>query len=351
MEKYDFIRLMLKSRNISFSDKRRLLYLATQEIEKDGGFVAKSEVDKTTDSAEKISEERPHAPKETASFLYLFNLPTGFKYLTHEYDPESEMSYEALLRTARKAFAEGRKKYNIPPSLFAFMNTMLFGTAKGKKGWMDFKEVWHKENYASEEWQQWSRLNPNAHLLANESFKKSIMAFRSTIRLALSGPETDSRMETIIKSLEGNHKEMSFVNRNLENGDFYTYVPFFEKGIGLILSDISKRSKEAKKVQISFERSIESDFKVCTIRITQYGSFSPNTLDEVINKLNNKGGDFYSIRNCLYGYCNWSVETLWNEKPFRWNILKDSEKSDIEELQSSTLPGFTHILTYYNKIK
>ena len=34
MEKYDFIKLMLKSRNLSVNDKKRLILLATQEIEK-----------------------------------------------------------------------------------------------------------------------------------------------------------------------------------------------------------------------------------------------------------------------------------------------------------------------------
>lgn len=34
MEKYDFIKLMLKSRNLSVNDKKRLVLLATREIEK-----------------------------------------------------------------------------------------------------------------------------------------------------------------------------------------------------------------------------------------------------------------------------------------------------------------------------
>lgn len=34
MEKYDFIKLMLQNRNLSNNDKKRLLLLATQEIEK-----------------------------------------------------------------------------------------------------------------------------------------------------------------------------------------------------------------------------------------------------------------------------------------------------------------------------
>ena len=39
MEKYDFIKLMLQNRNLSLNDKKRLVLLATREIEKEDNLV------------------------------------------------------------------------------------------------------------------------------------------------------------------------------------------------------------------------------------------------------------------------------------------------------------------------
>ena len=67
--------------------------------------------------------------------------------------------------------------------------------------------------------------------------------------------------------------------------------------------------------------------------------------EDVRNKFNGGGGDFYSIKNTLCGYCNWSVETKWGDEVKRWNILDDSGKEQEENLVSPDIPGFTHILT------
>ena len=81
------------------------------------------------------------------------------------------------------------------------------------------------------------------------------------------------------------------------------------------------------------------------------GSFSPKFLEDVQNKFNGGGGDFYTIKNTLCGYCNWSVETKWGDEVKRWNILDDSGKEQEEDLVSPDVPGFTHILTFYSKLK
>ena len=114
---------------------------------------------------------------------------------------------------------------------------------------------------------------------------------------------------------------------------------------------MSKRFKESPKIKISYESSRDGDYKLCMIKITQYGSFSAKSLDEVLSKFNDGGGDFFSIKNILCGYCNWSVESIWGDKAIRWNILDDTDKEEIEELYSEDIPGFTHILTYYSKLK
>lgn len=347
MEKYDFIKLMLKSRNLSVNDKKRLVLLATQEIEKKEKIIEGGTESPIGDKP--INKEQPHAPKDTAAFLSLFNHEDGFKFLTHDFDPDSEMEYSQLLKMARDTFMSAKDKYTIPKSLYALMFTVLYG---GKdKTWMDSNGKRQTENFACNKWIKWAKDNAKIHVLSNESIKKVLMAFRSTIRIVQSSPESDSRLETIIKRQAKKHADLTITSDHLEDADFYTYVRFLEKGITLILDDMSKYSKETPKVKISFDSSRSDDYKLCEIKITQYGSFSSKTLEDVQNKFNGGGGDFYSIKNTLCGYCNWSVETKWSDKVKRWNILDDSGKEQEEDLVSPDIPGFSHILTYYSKLK
>lgn len=348
MEKFDFIKLMLKSRNLSLNDKKRLVLLATQEIEKKDNITQEGGTG-APEGGKITVKEKPHAPKDTAAFLSLFNHEDGFKFLTHDFDPGSEMEYSLLLKMARDTFMSAKDKYTIPTSLNALMFTMLYG---GKdKTWMDSKGKRQTENFACNKWIQWAKDNAKIHVLSNESIKKVLMAFRSTIRLVLS-EDTDSQLKTIVKRQEKKHANLLIISENLNNADeFYTYVYYLEKGIKLILDDMSKRFKESPKVKISYESTLNDDYRLCVIRITQYGSFSSKSLEDVQSKFSGGGGDFYSIRNTLYGYCNWSVESKWGDKVMRWNILNDTGKEETEELDYTDIPGFTHILTYYSKLK
>ena len=339
---------MLQYRNLSVNDKKRLLLLATREIEKVDDETKDGEI-KGPDGAKPTQQEQVHAPKDTAAFLSLFNYEDGFKFLTHDFDPDSEMEYDQLIKIARDTFISAKDKYTIPKSLYALMFTMLYG---GKdKTWMDSNGKRQTENFASNKWIQWAKDNAKIHVLSNESIKKVLMAFRSTIRIVQSSSEYDSRLETIVKRQAKKHADLTITADHLEDADFYTYVRFLEKGITLILDDMSKYSKESPKVKISFDSSRNADYKLCVIKITQYGSFSSKSLEDVQNKFNGGGGDFYSIKNTLCGYCNWSVETKWGDEAKRWNILDDSGKGQEEDLVSPDIPGFTHILTYYSKLK
>lgn len=348
MEKYDFIKLMLKSRNLSVNDKKQLVLLATREIEKSEN-ITKGDGTKAPEEEKPTKKEQIHAPKDTAAFLSLFNHEDGFKFLTHNFDPNSEMEYDKLVKMARGTFKSAKDKYTIPKSLYALMFTMLYG---GKdKTWIDSNGKSQTENFACSKWIQWAKTNPNIHVLTNVSIEKVLMAFRSTIRLVPSGADSDSRLETIVKRQAKKHADLTITSDHLEDADFYTYVRFLEKGITLILDDMSKYSKESPKVKISFDSSHNDEYKLCVIKITQYGSFSSKSLEDVQNKFNGGGGDFYSIKNTLCGYCNWSVETKWGDEVKRWNILDDSGKEQEEDLGSLDIPGFTHTLTYYNKLK
>lgn len=342
MEKFEFIKIMLNNRNLSVNDKKRLLLLATKEVEKNDSVLMSATDDVNLDLPATISAKNDvvHLPKETASFLSLFNDPKGLKFLTHDFDPESDMNYDSLMNLARSVFKDGTAKYHIPKNLYALINTFI----NGGKVWMDCDGDFHSENYSSRSWSDWAHQNPKVHLLSNELFSKTILKFRSSIRLV------KPILSDIIKKQANNHSNLIIQSEGLEKADFYTYVWNLENGIKRILEDMSRYSGKSPNVKISFDRKYGDDYCLRIIRLTQIGSVS-TSLDDVLNRFHSTegAGAFNEIKKVFAGYCNWSVEALWDGKPKRWNILTDSTIPEVEELKDSNIDGFTHILTYYSK--
>lgn len=339
MEKLEFIRMMLSRRGLSMNDKRRLIVLATREIENIG-------LEFTTNIAAHVQtnrdEEQPHKPKDTATFLSLFNDPKGFKFLTHDFDPDSDWDYDGLMAHVRSTFKKESTQRRIPKSLYALMYTMLYG---GKdKTWKDCDGVRHKETYATPAWADWSHQNPKAHLLSNEKFSATILKFRSSIRLV------KPVLLDIVRKQGTKHSDLTIQTVGLEKADFYTYVWNLENGIKRILDDMSRYSSKTPNVKITFERKYSDDFSSRIIKITQIGSVS-SSLDDVLKRFHGAegAGAFNEIKKVFAGYCNWSVEALWDGKPQRWNILTDSKVPEVEELTDPNIAGFTHVLTYFSK--
>lgn len=350
MEKYDFIKLMLQNRNLSVNDKKRLLLLATREIERgDASLEPKEDARKkeSKGNAPKASVIAIHAPKDTASFLSLFNDPNGFKFLTHDYDPDSNMSYDKLMMQVKEQFKEASAKYKIPTKLWALMN--VFITGKDKNGidttWLDCDKNKHVGNYSSHDWAEWAKKN-NLHPLSNETFCKDILKFRSSIRIVK--PKLNDIVSEIVADIEKRYPNLIIQTLGLEKADFYTHVWYLKDGIRRILEDMSRYAEKTPKVNISFERSFSDDFSKRIIKITQLGSIS-SSIDDVLQKFKTGGGAFNEIKNVFYGYCNWSVESLWDGKAKRWNILNDADVDEIEDMEDTNVPGFTHILTYFSK--
>lgn len=340
---------MLQNRNLSVNDKKRLLLLATREIERaNTSLEPKEEGRKNEGTKEDVKKNIPtkHAPKDTASFLSLFNNQSGFKYLTHNFDhPDLYMEYDQLLTMVRKVFKEATSQYIIPYHLYGLMYTFLYGgkDADGNvRTWKDCDGMPHKENYASKSWKEWADQNPKLHPLVNKDFEKTILKFRSSIRLLK--PE----LTTIVKRQESKHPNLNIISEKIENAEFYTYVWDLEDGIRRILDDMSRYANTVPNVRISFERKFREDFSLRIIKITQIGSTS-SPLEDAINKFKNGGGDFVGIKNTLFGYCNWSVESIWDGNAKRWNILEDNGLPEIEDIEVPSVMGFTHILTYYSK--
>ena len=207
---------------------------------------------------------------------------------------------------------------------------------------MDCDGNFHKDNYTSKGWVEWSVNNPNVHLLSNEEIGKEILKFRSSIRLI------KPILCDIINRQATKHPNLIIQTNSLEKADFYTYVWALENGIKRILDDMARYADKTPNIRVSFERSFSDDFSKRIIKITQLGSFS-SSIDDVLQKFKIGGGAFNEIKNVFCGYCNWSVESIWDGKAKRWNILNDTDVDEIEDMEDTNVPGFTHVLTYFSK--
>lgn len=321
-------------------DRERLLELCAKEID------TKNELEVLESPKRK---EQPHCPKDTAKFLSLFNKRDGFKYLTHSYeDINSPFSYEKLINDFKQVFNTATKKLKVPISLYSLVRYFIFGQEDGKhQYWMSYRTKEKQQgSWSNDEWKQWAS-DKQSSPIENEEFKKCIEEFRHNTRIV--PPDLKNMVDITIKDVNKQNR-FKIEEIELEKADFLAFVPALSSAIKTILSQMcSERYYGYPNICISYKRAtLDSDFMMRTIAITQKNSYPLNPLIDVKNKMyNQEGGDFSEIRRKLCGNCNWSIETIWDGKPLRWNILTDTNHSEIEEIHESAVTGFTHILTYY----
>jgi len=322
----DMVRSLLNTQ-LTDQQKRRLKRLMSRDANE-----VKSEPDSKTEKTVILN------PRVTAEFLSLFNKEQGFKYLTHDFVPGSDWDYERTVSVAKSALKEFDTR-KIPESLNQVMRAFIYG----KKGWIDGNNHKIENGYSSEQWKKWSD-KTRKHPLHNPDFNEIIQNFRHTTRIV--APDLDN----IIQELASKHKNLNVSIAKLTSMDFYTYVKVFRLIVDEILADISKRCGDnIANVSVVGKTKFERENVIYTITITHIDSFSSHKLDEAINRLknNDNGGDFGSLRQLMSGYCHWSVESKWDGEPIRWNILKDDEIADTEQIDGAE--GFSHILTFYKK--
>ncbi len=281
-----------------------------------------------------------HAPKETATFLSLFNRREGFKYLTHNYDNNS-MKLTDMLQQVKDVYVEGKRGKNLPLSLKALLNNFITGGA-----WFDAEGKKCTDGYGNPKWISWSSNNEGRHPITDlGGMEKTIQRFRHTVRVV--APD----LEDIIKKITERFPSLNFTLKNLDKADFYTNVFVLNSRLAEIVKDLhDHENQEHHDIQVEYSLDISEDFFMMhSIRISHIDSYSPKSIEDVIRKFDSTGGFFYENAEKLKGYCNWSVESLWDGKPFRWNILDDTGRDRIEVIEAANLTGFTHILTYYQK--
>ncbi len=289
-------------------------------------------------AGKKKNGKKEHHPKKTTDFLSLFNNPDGLKFLTHDFDPNREITYTEVLEKARNQFEKAKR---LPSTLWSLMDAVLNGKDGNKaNSWFDYSGKHHNMRFATQEWQEWSVVNANMHPVNNPAFADTISAFRNTIRIV------KPALMNFADELSQKYKYLEIERKGLEKADFYTHVGRIRNGINRIFADIESHSNDVSKVLMEFSREHGDEYSMCIVKITHLNS-EASDLDDVIKKYNAGGGAFSEISKTFCGYCNWSVEALWNGNPKRWNILDDTGKEEIESIDRPS--GFTHILSFYKK--
>lgn len=292
-----------------------------------------------TKNVNNLLKHKKHTPKFTADFLSLFNRREGFKYLTHNYD-NSGMTLKELLSQAKSVFKTYENSENLPVSLRALMYRFINGGE-----WTDFEEKKCSEGYSSDNWIKWSEQNDNMHPIMDiGGIELIIQRFRHTIRIV--APDLLDVIEIITQKFPA--FEFDYNAQNLGKADFYTNAFILRRALFGMIKDMVDH-KDHKNIKIEYRPGFDGDYFIRQIVITQIDSFSQKSIDDVIEKFKSEGGFFAENANKLIGYCNWAVESLWDGKPLRWNILKEENVEELEQIEKDRIKGFSHILTFYYK--
>lgn len=338
-----FISKLLSDPSTTKEDRERIVELLLKE--RDEKYVTKEQLDLFLKSigvekkAEKKSDGKTkvHNPRFTADFLSLFNRRNGFKYLTHNFDTSGN-TLIGMITQVRSVFKNYSNSKELPESLRALMNRFING---GR--WYDYEGKECVEGYSSKTWFDWSEQNNDMHPIMNtEGFEKTIQRFRHTIRLV--APD----LQYFAESIKDKYPTFSFDFINLKKADFYTNVNVLRCSLLEIIKDLTDH-QDYKNIKIEYRPDFDGDYFIRYIVIKQIDSYSLMPIDEVLEKFKSTGGFFSGNAEKLTGYCNWSVESIWDGKPYRWNILKENNVPEIEQISEQEVAGFTHILTFYYK--
>lgn len=291
----------------------------------------------------KLKTFSPLSPYTCFCFLAGFNDPFKLKYLTHDFDlgrdDNRPTSWNEVVEQVVKLWRTRCKEDRIPYSLWHLFNNFIFG----KQAWIDDYGKEHNSHIGNKEWKDWCIAN-NTHPLKNATFEKEIVSFKRTTRIR-------NTLNEIVNQIS-RESAVEIKTKKLAAADFYTNTLIVYNVIKRIIEQTMKpKIAGYPDIRIEFSRDVIGEWKMQVVTISQIGSYSSKSIQDAISRLKDspESGDFGSIRDDLNGYCLWTVESLWDGEPKRWNILREptTEKPEVEDINADAINGFTHILKFY----
>jgi hypothetical protein len=352
--KIDFISDLLGSKKIEPSQKERVFILAANELKKNGEtdekIFAEIEEIKIQLKIFKESEEIPkgknakkiiHKPKDVANFMYLFNKRDGFKYLTHDYDEEDSFDIKSFLEKAIVIFKTETKKLSIPTDLWQIVNQFAFSE---KPNWGNNI----KEGFSTPKWTEWSKTNALSPI-RNKEFEVIINKFRDLTRIE--SPNLENIIEDLKKDVFENSNFKITQNR-LDKADFYTNTITFKSAVKSIFEIIyNKRNikEESNFLNIMYKGSLQGNYYEVKVIITHVNSYPSKDFAQLHPEWKSEKGAIGKIKKKLFGYCDWSIESKFENGCYRINLLKGDSVPDYDIISEETVEGTKHILSFYYK--
>ena len=387
MEKYEFIKLMLQNRNLSLNDKKRLLLLATREIEKKDDLV---------DGAKHIhggaGEINYISPKDLQLFLYRFNQDGILKYTCHEIDTietkdeicsicgTQEYSLRKHSEIISKAFEDLNNKLRDEkifkdPNMYALMSVYLTGsTPSGQTKWSSLKI---ETNWASPELFAWGDSNPDTIPSPGKNIARKQTSKGYELPKALKSNLNGSRILTF-KELVLYFKSLFHIRRDNSLRDILNYIneteQYNDNKINISFSDENFKNNielftnveklvQAYKRIIEICRSCHKDDEILNIELSFFeeenyiylcihdiNSIYGKSLDAATKRIGEQHKKL--IKNQINGLCDLFIEAdfdnqeyariaLWNE-----NSGPQSEDLNIEVSRMEHCQGVKYILRF-----
>ncbi len=340
------------------------------------------------------SLSQQHNPLNTLNVLKLFHDNNSYlKYTTHSWEfgiDESDDNYynyrnysdfigkalgqwNKIKRKYKKWNAVDKKfDYTIPPSLWEKIELFLLSTdfkRLGKDGHLAKPVGWGKHHvqfgWSSIELSEWAKSNPNENPLKFPlptekqleingrklySFKDITILFKSEIEFR---EDTNHFYNLILRLWEDVwHFDIKLNSEELEKlkgVSLFTETQRIESGLNKIFESFIQGGRTTFNEAIIQRSDILIDpytNPYQEIRITQVGSFSVRNPKD--SNLDGNSGDFVDIKRLFNSLCDWSVESKFGDgKAYRLSYLDIANGPFIEEIDVSSVRGFTHVLKFY----
>ncbi|WP_143394606.1 hypothetical protein [Flavobacterium branchiophilum] len=360
-DSFDLVHHLLADKKLTLAQKERVFQLSSNFMKTDSeliktldkqlkninekveGLEKRSDLGDVLGGAKKGEKKivvKKHKPKDVANFMHLFNNPNGLKYLTHDFDQQKDFDIELFLENTKKVFERETKKLKIPSYLYSIVNEFSFNENPNWGNGMN-------EGFSCNKWKNWSKeykLSP----FRNPEFITTINEFRKLTRIE--APDLKNYTEDIIQEVFQNTEVEYSLNR-LENADFYTNTPFFISAIKSILEIIRDKSSKLPiaKFNITYKGTLKDNYYQIQIQILHFNSFPTKDFNQLHPEWKSGKGTIGEIKEKLFGYCNWSIESKFDNGHYRINLLKDTNDPDFELISNENCIGTKHILTFYYK--
>ena len=398
MEKYDFIKLMLKSRNLSVNDKKRLIFLATQELEGKGWLENGNGEGKINPEPHPEFRKLPDGtryinPANMYTFLLSFNQDKVLKYTCHDIDTSEtieeicqigrveQYSVESHARIINEHFQQlidlmKEKKIWVDSKMYALMLAYLTGKdIKGETAKWSSLNI--GINWCCEELLDWSKQNIGKVPSPGPNIKEKQDGLAYKMSRPLSSNLTGKRL-LFFREVVTYFKNLFHIKRDNSLYDLICYAneknnlsqeaeikldeSSFKKNIEL-LTDVDKliqayvkiikicvessrnnsngKSNESPIIQLSFYEEAENHI---VFEIYHKNTVYCKTLNNTINRIGERHQDL--IKNQINGLCDLFVEANFDGEMARVNLWDSHPQMIAEIITDRQIQGVKYILIF-----